>query len=88
LSTGVSKARSDKPLQAISSDDGDGRHGAPERAGVARRDADWIGARLRRIYDGVRAEPLPDRLADLLRQIDSRTPAEARPGKRAKKERR
>jgi len=46
----------------------DGQNGDKTRAVRARQRA--IGRELRRIYDGVVSEPVPDEFLDLLRQID------------------
>ena len=39
---------------------------------------DHIGRHLRAIYDQVRAEPVPDRLLDLLRRLDRTEPEQSR----------
>jgi len=46
----------------------DDQNGDKTRAVRARQRA--IGRELRRIYDGVVSEPIPDEFLDLLRQID------------------
>jgi hypothetical protein len=41
-----------------------------------RREGDWIAGRLRRVYDEVRAEPLPDQFLVLLGKISGREEAD------------
>ena len=51
----------------------------PEKAPVAERDpqtekqGDLIGQNLRRVYEDVASEPLPDRFTDLLKQLKSKS---------------
>ncbi|MEL6736355.1 MAG: NepR family anti-sigma factor [Pseudomonadota bacterium] len=42
-----------------------------------------IGAKLRRVYEDVAAEPVPDRFADLLRQLGEKTEEEEKTSDRA-----
>jgi hypothetical protein len=48
----------------------------PQARAIAPRDTislaiqDRLGEHLRAMYDGLRSEPLPDRLLDLLKQLD------------------
>ncbi len=52
-----------------------------EKARAIRARQRVIGRELRRLYDGVAQEPVPDEFLDLLRQIDSKNDAE--PGKKS-----
>ena len=52
-----------------------------EKARAVRARQRVIGRELRRIYDGVAQEPVPDEFLDLLRQIDSKK--EVEPGKKS-----
>lgn len=51
---------------------GDRGRSGPIPRGVVRGE-DWIGRQLRRVYRDVMEEPIPDKFADLLKQIAERT---------------
>jgi hypothetical protein len=46
------------------------------RAAITRPVQDALGERLRSMYGDLRAEPVPDRLLDLLRQVDDQCPSD------------
>jgi hypothetical protein len=46
----------------------------PAKVPTLGHDSQWnIGRQLRSLYDGVLNEPVPDRLRDLLRQLDRKS---------------
>jgi hypothetical protein len=45
-------------------------------AAITRPVQDALGERLRSTYDALRAEPVPDRLLDLLKQMDEQRPTD------------
>lgn len=51
----------------------------PALATGTRREGDWIAGRLRRVYDEVRAEPLPEQFLVLLGKISRQDPDESGP---------
>jgi hypothetical protein len=53
-------------------DSKDDRPPKPSPESGPRREGDWIAGRLRRVYDEVRAEPLPDQFLVLLGKISGR----------------
>jgi hypothetical protein len=46
------------------------KKGAPPKPGTGLRDPEWT-AGLKRLYDSVVEEPLPDAFVDLLKKLDS-----------------
>jgi hypothetical protein len=46
------------------------------RAAITRPVQDALGERLRSMYGHLRAEPVPDRLLDLLKQVDEHRPSD------------
>ncbi len=59
----------------------DDRHGLPQDTQIGSQDSDpkvapeikdAIGLGLRAMYESLKAEPLPDRLVQLLKQLDSK----------------